>query len=235
MDQIATSLQKSIQDNFRTLNLMGMASTPQVMCSCSLFKNALDPSSNTAKPASPTVTPEIIPSQFVPGEQRTVAANAEFLPVDTGNIPFILPKGVTPDDILMEQEAALKPLIAAAEEEAKAKAEATGTSTVVTTTAPAGTAVAVATEGGLTPTTTVVAGTPTTVSVTPAIEQYAAFRYDDLYDNVPSYRQSLLMNDDSQYMRGARDMYTVSLSSWIVYIILVAVIYWYFWGNVRVR
>src|SRR5688572_25826889 len=113
MDQIASSLQKAIQDNFRKLNILGMASTPEVMCNCSLFNPSGTVETTTLKP---TVSSQPILSQFIPGEKN----DGKLLLVDPGNAPFILPTGMTPDDILMEQAAAIKPLVDAAEAKAKA-------------------------------------------------------------------------------------------------------------------
>lgn len=234
MDQISTSLQKAIQDNYKKLNLLGMASTPEVLCNCTVFK----PSGVMSSTSVPTVTAppaETIPSQFIPGETN----DGTFLVVDPGNIPFILPKGVTPDDIIMEQAAALKPLVEAAEE-----------SNVVATTIPgeatATTILSLEGQSSSVPTTTVVEGVVTEVQVSSAapttvvagsptsLEHFAAFQYDDVYArvpsmNVPSYRDTLVRDSPRcQYLRGARDMYTLSLSSWLLYITLFVAYYWFF-------
>lgn len=242
MDQIASSLQKAIQDNYKKLNLLGMASTPEVMCNCTLF----NPSGMVAPSNAPiqeSISPETIPSQFIPGQK----SDATLLPVDPGNKPFILPQGVTPEDIIMQQAAAIQPLIAEAEAEAEAKARATteaGKSAVVATTLPGeATTVTVATPT-LAPTTTIIGGVPSEVKIattTPSgasgVEKFAAFRYDDLDGTygqappmtVPSYHDTLLTDScRCNYIRGASDMYALSLSSWLIYITLVVVIYYWF-------
>lgn len=135
MEPIANSLQKSIQDNFKKLNIYGLANTPEVMCSCSVF----NPTGSTNIPVSGSISNVVskqntIPSQFIPN----VKNDGKLLHIDPGNAPFILPQGMTPDDIMIQQAAALAPLKEEAEKKAAAAAAATGRSTVVTETNPGG-------------------------------------------------------------------------------------------------
>jgi hypothetical protein len=140
MDLVATSLQNAIQANFRKLNELGMSSVPEVMCNCSLFKNGsktvhgygTPPQSITSVPGtlvstttSSTAPVVTVTPQFTPGETNSGA----LVTVDPGNIPFIFPKGITPEEIVAQQEAALAPVVAEAEKQAAAAEEAMAAAT----------------------------------------------------------------------------------------------------------
>lgn len=251
MDQVASSLQKTIQDNFRKLNLYGQTNVPEVMCSCSVFKGGLPvqsgSGSGTNAPPQPGQNVIITPSQFVPGEKN----DGTLLPIDPGNTPFILPQGMTPDDILMEQAAAIAPMKEAAEKKAAAAAAATGATAVATESGPEGSAVAVAVPGGAstavsgasgaslpmnTATTTVVEGiaTPPLISTTNmTTEKFAPFYYEDDGEEIPSYRESLPLNssEDMAYVKGAQDMFSISMFSWCIYIVIVFILYFFIFGK----
>jgi len=218
MNEISSSLQKTILDNFKKLNILGQTDVPEVMCSCSVFKRGIPVSTDaSATPVQPPVNP--IVSQFIPGEKNDGSLHV----VDPGNVPFILPQGVTPDDIMMEQAAAIAPLKEAAEKKAAAAA-ASGATTVVTETGPDGSAVAVAIPGNT--------GIPSIPPLDPAsiTENFAPFYYEDLDYPIQSYRQSLPIDDNNYhaYSRGAQDMLGVSMSSWCVYILLLVIGYFLF-------
>jgi len=247
MNDIASSLQKAIQENYRKLGLYGMMNVPEVMCSCSILPPT-QVSATTQRPQA-AETVNIVAPQFVPGQVNVGALST----VDPGNAPFILPQGITAETIIEEQATALAPLVLAAEEEAAKIAAQKGVPVVSTATSAGGeTAVAVATPempiatvvaGGaptsvITPTsTTVVEGVPTTTVTTSPVEKFAPFRYAD-FDNYDRRTYGNRFADKSSssssckdYAQGAMDMFNISLSSSLIYVCLMVFLMWYFVGS----
>jgi len=244
MDPIAQSLQKAIKDNFSKLNLIGLASVPEVMCSCTLLQNgatvpsAVNASTPSSSPTPPSLITDKVTSQFAPGK----ANDGTLHPADPGNASFILPQGVTPEDIIMEQATGIATLQAEAEQKAAAAAK----TTVVTKTTPGGGAtisisvpVPAESSTNLAATPTIITQSPSSLSIPsignplipPLVEKYAHFRYD-LDDDVKSYRDTLTKTSINRschqnYLQGARDMMGLSLSSWCIYIIIIAMIYYF--------
>jgi hypothetical protein len=201
MNNVASNLQKSIQDNFSRLNLLGMnQNTAQVLCSCNILGgNGLPVGSATTTTTidgssrKPVTTVSIVPD-FVPGRTATTNLSA----ADIGNTPFIFPDGVSETSILQEQAAALAPIVKAAEEEAKISVSVAGVPAVITKEASGDVTVlpAVITKEAsgdvtvlpamTTPTTTVSTATPavSTTTTTTTIEQFAPIR-----NNIESYRE----------------------------------------------
>ena len=230
LNQIAGDLQKAILNNYRLLNVYGMSSTPEVMCSCSILNpGGVIKSDTTMGPsAQPSAPPKIIPSQFVPGGNST---NRQLLPVDVGNTPFILPEGITPESIMLAQEEGIRPLQEEAEKKAAAAAAASGATTVVTESVPGATAVAISVpasnaggtvaptittsenNGSMTiatpavaTTTTSVGGVQTTISKIPGIETFAPFRYG-LDSMVTPYHERLMIDPVASGSRMCRENY----------------------------
>ena len=98
MEKIQQELSAAVKQNFALLGLD--IQDPTVTCSCTITpgaKNVIPPASAFVKPDIPSVE-----SQFVHG--ASISGNIPLSPFDPGNVPFILPGGVTADSVIAKQQ-----------------------------------------------------------------------------------------------------------------------------------
>jgi hypothetical protein len=218
MDQIGNSLQKVVQDNFHRLNMLGMAETPEVTCNCSLFKppHLVTKHTSTRSRIHHDGQIQSQPPIGVPtdGFLSQYAAIPSTSVIQTTPVNDVTTTPIDPTDI---------------------------STTSVTDSIPLPTVESIPNEMYETPPppdrvttkTTVSNGLPEEIEE-PVIEGFAPFRYEGSYaqvsrQDVPSYRREMGRPNESckfQYIQGVVDMYLASVSSGLLYVVIVTIIYW---------